>query len=535
MAPERSAAEETARIKRGVTRAAGFVGLATFLSRITGFVRDMVIAHFFGAREVADAFFMAFRIPNMLRRYTAEGALTAAWVPVFSSRLAKSREEAFVLANNVLSMLAIITFLFAAAGMAAAPWLVMAIAPGFLADAAKFGLTVDLTRVMFPFCVFISLAAGLMGMANTMGAYFVPAAAPILLNLAVIACAVIFHDWFSTPAMSLAVGVLLGGLLQVAWQYAQVSRLGYSYRPSLDHRDEDTKKVGTLMAPAALGMAAVEINLLVGGILASFLPHGAVSYLYYGNRVVTMPSGIIGASFSLATLPAMSKEAAGGGLMGRLVEIFSHSMRVTLLVTVPAMAALLALSEPITNLLFERGEFDQLARLGSAHAMAMYAIGLPAITGLRLVANSFYAMKDTSTPAKVAGWCVLANVGLSFALVGPMAHGGLALATSLASWLNMGVLIYLLRRRLGKIEGRKIAMTLAKVSVSAAFMVAFVIWYAGAYYSYSAGTMVKTLHMGITVTMGLAVYFAALRLLKCEEIYELWDMAASKISRMRGK
>jgi putative peptidoglycan lipid II flippase len=535
MADNQAHREESDRLKRGVTKAAGSVGLATFLSRISGFLRDMVIAHFFGARDVADAFFMAFRIPNLLRRYTAEGALTAAWVPVFSGKLAKNREEAFLLARNVLTFLAVSLTVVTIVGMVLAPQLVRVLAPGFHADPAKFQLTVELTRMMLPFIIFISLAAALLGMANSMGSYFIPAAAPVLLNLSVITCAYIFQGYFASPVKSLAVGVLLGGAAQLVVQYFHLFRLGFSYKPSLNHRDKDTIRVGTLMAPAALGMAAVEINMLVDSVLASFLPPGSVSFLYYGNRVVAMPTGIFGGAFGLATLPAMSGQVSEDGSVGRLVDIFSHSLRITLLISIPAMVGLIILSGPITNLLFERGQFDQTARFGSAYAMAMYAIGLPAFTGIRVVANAFYSMKDTATPAKVGAWCVVANLALCLSLVGSMAHGGLALATSLAAIINISSLVYMLRRRLGRIDGRKTLNSMMKITVSSVFMGALAWAYSGAFYSYTDHTAIKALHMGAIIILSLLAYFAILKAIKCEETDELWEMVRSKISRIRAK
>ncbi|MBI4827363.1 MAG: murein biosynthesis integral membrane protein MurJ [Nitrospinae bacterium] len=278
--------------KERMTLAAGSVSAATLISRILGFVRDMVIASLFGAQAAADAFFVAFRIPNLLRRFTAEGALTAAFVPVFSElRERHGLARAFAMANNLVTLMAVLLMALVAAGIVFAPWVVRVIAPGFTTDPAVFELTALLTAVMFPYILLISLAALFMATLNSMGRFFVPAAAPALLNVAIIACAFALKDAFAQPAMALAVGVLIGGALQLAAQWGTLAAMGYRFRPDFSLRHGDTLKVGALMIPAALGMAAAEVNILIGTLLATLLPQGSVSYLYYANRVAEFPLG----------------------------------------------------------------------------------------------------------------------------------------------------------------------------------------------------------------------------------------------------
>jgi len=533
MTSEPGRSEDAARLRKSVTKAAGSVGLATMFSRVTGFLRDMLIAHLFGAKEVADAFFMAFRIPNLLRRFTAEGALTAAMVPVFTQKLAHSRQEAFDLARNLLTIMAAAISALVVLGMIFMSLIIMVIAPGFYSEPEKFALTVDLSRLMFPYLLLISMAAALMAMANSMGKFFIPALAPVLLNISIILCAFLTHNMFAAPVTSLAVGVLVGGVLQLAMQYHQAMKLGFSYRPKFDLRDKDTRKIGSLMVPAALGVAAVEINLIVDSMLASLLPPGSVSYLYYGIRVVQLPMGVFGAAMSLATLPAMSGQVTADGSKGRLVDIFSHAARISFLVSIPAAAGLILLSAPITNLLFERGQFDQAARDGAAYAMSMFAIGLPGLNGIRIVANVFYSLKDTATPAKVAGWCVLANIALSLALIGPMAHGGLALATSLASFINIAVLVWLLRKRVGLLDGRRITLATFKIILASSLMGAAAWVYCHFFYNYSAPFLHRAFHLSAAITMAMVVYFAALRLMRSEEVAELWQMAQARLARRK--
>ncbi|MDH5508970.1 MAG: murein biosynthesis integral membrane protein MurJ [Nitrospinota bacterium] len=534
MTSDGSTREDVDGLKRHVTKTAGHVGLATLLSRITGFIRDMVIAHYFGAREIADAFFIAFRIPNLLRRYTAEGALTAAMVPVFSEKLRKNREEAFRLGRNLLTLMSMTLVVIVVLGMVVTSLVVMVIAPGFYDNPEQFGLTVDLTRIMFPYILLISLASALMGMSNSMGRFFIPATAPVLLNISIILCALGLRDLFERPVMSLAVGVLIGGVAQLALQYSQIVKLGFKYTPLVDFNDKDALRVGALMVPAAIGMAAVEINLLIDTIMASFLVKGSVSYLYYANRVVQLPMGIFGAAVSLATLPAMSKEISADGAVGRLVDIFSHALRITMLVSIPSMVGIILLADPITNLLFERGEFDQAARIGSAYALVMLAVGLPAFSLIRVAANAFYSMKDTATPAKVAGWCLLIKLATSLALIGPMSYAGLALSTSITAIANISILVWILRRRLGRVDGGKIVRSTIMMGAAAIVMGLVTVVYAWAFYSLEAAAFAKALHMALMIGLSAGAYFALLWALGSEEVEELGAMVWSKLAGRRG-
>ena len=307
--------------KERITKAAGAFGLATLFSRILGFARDMLIADLFGAKASADAFFVAFRIPNLLRRLTAEGAMTAAFVPVFTS--VKSKEgilQAFRLTSNILSIMAVVLAVVVSAGVIFADYIVWAIAPGFTGDADLFELTTLLTRIMIPYLLLISLAAILMGALNAMGTFFVPALAPALLNVAIITCAIAFHDTFDEPAISLAIGVMVGGLFQLLIQLPPIIKKGFRYIPSFNIKDPATKRVGLLLIPGAMGMAVAEVNIFVDTLLASLLPEGSVSYLYYGNRITQFPLGIFGVAIGVAALPSMSSAVVEGG-KEKLIEL----------------------------------------------------------------------------------------------------------------------------------------------------------------------------------------------------------------------
>ena len=515
--------------KERITKAAGAFGLATLFSRILGFARDMIIADFFGAKASADAFFVAFRIPNLLRRLTAEGAMTAAFIPVFTS--VKSKEgilQAFRLTSNVLSIMAVILAIVVSTGVIFADYIVWAIAPGFTGDADLFELTTLLTRIMIPYLLLISLAAILMGTLNAMGTFFLPALAPAFLNIAIIICAIAFHDTFDEPAMSLAIGVMAGGVLQLLIQLPPMLKKGFRYVPSFNIKDPATKKVGLLLIPGAMGMAVAEVNIFVDTLLASLLPEGSVSYLYYGNRITQFPLGIFGVAIGVAALPSMSSAVVEGG-KEKLVELLSHSLRLTLFISIPATAGLLAAAGPIANVLFERGAFNEVARDGTVIAIIFYAIGLAAFSGVKAVVAAFYALHNTSTPMRVAAWSMVINVVLNILLMGPLLHGGLALATSISSTINLFALLYIFRREAGQIDGSRILRSSLPMFASSCVM-GFLVWlYSSFVFSYDASTFLRSIHIGAIVALGVLVYFALMLLFRSEEAIGAKNRIAKKL------
>ncbi|MBF0633437.1 MAG: murein biosynthesis integral membrane protein MurJ, partial [Nitrospinae bacterium] len=502
------------------------------ISRVLGYARDMLVADLFGAKTAADAFFVAFRIPNLLRRLTAEGAMTAAFVPVYTEVYEKSgKPRAFELACNIVTLLGVALTVISVAGVITAPWVVTALAPGFTSSEPTFNLTTLLTRIMFPYLIFVSLAAVLMAMQNSMGKFFVPAAAPSMLNIAIITCALTMRDWFAEPTVALAVGVMIGGVLQLAMQVWELRRMGWKYVPSFNLRDADAIRIGALMVPATFGMAVAEINTFVDTLIASFLPEGSVSYLYYGNRLVQFPLGVFGVAVGVAALPSLSSEAARGG--EKLVELFSHSMRLTLFIAIPAMVGLIALSGPMTNVLFERGQFDEAARYGVISALVFYAVGLPAFAATKIVVGVFYALKDTKAPTKVAVWCMLINIALNLVLMGPLKHGGLALATSISAFVNVGALAWMLRKRLGKIDGRRMAMAAGLMSLSSLIMGASAYGYLSIFYSYEARTMERAFHLIVAMGIGTILYFGSMLALGSPEALSFKRRVMEKIRKGR--
>ena len=357
-----------------------------------------------------------------------------------------------------LKLLLICLSVVAVVGVVIAPTLIQLVAPGFSHSPEKMALTVTLTRIMFPYVILIGLVALCMGILNVLGHFAAPAIAPVLLNLAMIG-AVFSASWFSDSqtvrVMGLAGGVLLGGMLQLALQVPYLVKHGVRFWQSSGLWHPGMKKVGILMLPTIFGAAVYQINILVGTLLASLLPEGSVSYLYYADRLVQFPLGIFAQAAATAVLPSLSRQAADGDHIG-LGDTFSHAMSLVLFITIPAMVGLIVLREPIVALLFKHGAFDARTTRLTSDALLYYALGLWAFSAVRIVVSTFYAMQDTRTPVKTATISIVANILLGMALMGPMKHCGLALATSLASMVNLVLLVLALRNKLGVIRWRLI-------------------------------------------------------------------------------
>ncbi|MEK7210316.1 MAG: murein biosynthesis integral membrane protein MurJ, partial [Candidatus Binatota bacterium] len=364
-----------------ITRAAGVVSFFTLLSRLTGLLRDMVIGYLFGAQGTADAFFVAFRIPNLLRRLTAEGALTAGFIPVFTDYLTnQGKAEAMRVARIVFTFLGLFLAVLTLLGMLFAAPLTQLFAPGFLADRGKFGLTVFLTRLMFPYVFFVSLVALAMGVLNSLRHFMAPALSPVLLNLSIICCAILFAPWMEIPVISLGYGVLLGGVAQLLLQLPYLSRQGFTYSPDFHFKDPVLKRLLFLMGPAFIGAAVYQINVLVSTIFASMLPEGSVSYLYYADRLLQFPLGIFAVALGTAALPSFSSLVAKKEY-DELKLGLSYSLRLVNFFSLPATLGLMIVSVPIFSLLFQRGAFDANATLGTAQALIYFSFGLWGFSG----------------------------------------------------------------------------------------------------------------------------------------------------------
>jgi putative peptidoglycan lipid II flippase len=445
-------------------------------SRVLGLVRDMVFATLFGAGDQMDAFRVAFKIPNLVRDLFAEGAMSAAFVPTFTRRLTQEgRPAAWRLGRLVISMLVVVTGVVALAGIALAEPLVRLFAGGYAAVPGKLELTITLTRLMFPFLVLVAVAVALMGMLNALRHFFVPALSPALFNVGAIFSAVAFvplMPWFGwPPMMGLAIGTLLGGLLQAVVQWPALRREGFRYRFELAPRDPGVREILWLMVPGTVGLAAVQVNVFVNMVLATGQGTGAVSWLDYAFRLMYLPIGIFGVSIATAAVPTISSFAAREDVAG-MRRTVSSGLRLMLMLNVPATVGLIALASPIVRLIYERGRFTPEDTAATAAGLMFYAPGLIGYSAVKIASPTFYALRDSRTPVMASMLSVVANVALNVTLVRVMGYRGLALGTAIAALLNAGMLLWLLRGRLGGIEGGRVATTFAKIAAASAVMAA---------------------------------------------------------------
>ncbi len=517
-----------------VTKAAGVVGAATFLSRIFGFIRDMVIAWSFGAGLSSDAFFVAFRIPNLLRRLFGEGSLSIAFIPIFTQYLVDhGKEEAFRFARSALLILSFILAAVTIAGILLSPFIIHITAPGFAGSSEKFSLTVTLTRIMFPYIFFIGLVALCMGVLNVLGHFAAPALAPVFLNLSMICSVLFFSSLTADPVLRLAIGVLIGGMLQLGLQLPFLIQKGFYFWKRTKFYHSGLKKVGLLMLPTIFGSAVYQINILVGTLLASLLPEGSVSYLYYADRLVQFPLGIFSIAMATAVLPSLSRQAAENDLYG-LKETFTHAVTLVLFITIPSMIGLMVLREPIVSLLFRRGAFDAETTRLTASALMYYCTGLWAFSAVRVVVPTFYALQDTKTPVKMAVVSIVANMILGIILMGPLGHGGLALSTSLASMINLGLLVRALCSKIGSLGWKTVLFSVSK-TVLCSMIMGVVIWAFNTMIIPSGCKTGSCLFLSITgcILIGSILYCGCSFLLKSRELGQI--LAISKIHVRDGK
>ena len=426
--------------KTMLMRFAATVGGFTMLSRFLGFARDILIALFLGASAAGDAFFIAFKLPNLFRRLFAEGAFSLAFVPLFTDSLASDgRVTARAFAEDALSVLLWVLLLLVALAQVAMPWLMLLIAPGFSGDPEKFDLTVYLARLTFPYLLFISLVSLLSGVLNSLDRFAAAAAAPVILNLCLIGSLLVFAHVGQTPAHALAWGVAAAGVLQLLWLAWNCKRENMLPRLPSPRLTPAVKNLLVLMLPAVIGAGVVQLNLVVDMVIASLLPSGSVSHLYYADRVVQLPLGVIGVAIGTALLPTLSRQVAGRETDDAL-NSQNRAIEYALLLTLPAAAALIVISLPIVHVLFERGAFDAEATATTASVLAAYGLGLPAFVLIKAFAPGYFARKDTSTPVKAAMWALIANVVLNLLFMKPFGVVGIALASVASSWLNVALL-----------------------------------------------------------------------------------------------
>lgn len=423
------------------------VGGFTMLSRITGFARDILIAAFLGAGTVADAFFVAFKFPNLFRRLFAEGAFNAAFVPLFAGKLEGEGEQAaWQFAERSMAVLAWGLAAFVALMEVVMPWAIYAFAPGFDAVPGKIELAGDLARITFPYLLFISLVSLQGGVLNSVGRFAAPAATPVLLNLTLMGALLALSPLTPTPGHALAWGTTAAGILQFAWLAVSVRRAGISLRWTMPRLSPEVRLLMRRIVPGAVGAGVYQVNLLVDTVIASLVADGAVSVLYYADRINQLPLGVVGVAVGTALLPVMSRQIRAGDEAAAL-HSQNRGLEVALLLTVPAAAALITVAQPLIMVLFERGAFGPQQTVMTAQALAAFALGLPAYVLVKVLTPGFFAREDTSTPVKVALGAMAANILFNLILMKPLGHVGIALSTAMSAWLNVGMLAWLLHRR----------------------------------------------------------------------------------------
>jgi len=515
-----------------ITKAATLIGAGTLLSRISGFIRDMVVAYFFGAGMATDAFFVAFRIPNLWRRLVGEGSMTVSFIPVYTEYLTQRTEKESQEVTHIgFTIAGVLLFVLTALGIIFSPILIKIFAWTWPPNSEKFQLAVTLNRIMFPYLFFIGLFALSMGILNSLRHFFAPAFATVLLNVSIIGSVFLFYYHFETPVMALAIGVLAGGMLQFFFQIPFLISKKIDFRFNFNFRHPAIKRIGFLMIPGLIGTAVYQINVLIDTMFATSLPDGSVSYLYYADRLMEFPLGIFVIAIGQAALPSFSSLVAQGKTE-EFKETVSFAFRLGSFICIPAMVGLISLKTPILNLLLQRGAFDYFATEMTAKALLCYSIGLWAIGGVRVLAPAFYSLQDTWTPFKIGLVCLGINIILILILIGPLKHAGLALATSLSSMLNLFLLYRKLNHRLGGLDIAKNIKSLLKMLLCGFIMgwAAYLICSVGNW-TVSGNTIPKAFLLAAGIGGGLGVYLVSSYWMKNEEMIFLLNIVKRKMKR----
>ncbi len=516
--------------ERQVVRALGSIGGATLVSRVTGFARDVIVALTFGAGPVTDAFFVAFRIPNILRRLLGEGALSTAMIPVFSDyAVTRPRPELLRMLRAVLALALVALTVTTVLGVLAAPWILRVIAPGFASDPGQAALATLLTRAMFPYLVLVGLAAVATGILYAQGRFFAGAIGPAVMNVGMIAGALLLATRVEPPILALAIGVLVGGLGQLLVQIPSLRSAGLLVSPSTELDHPALGRLVRLLLPAVFGLAAVQVTVFVNTLLASLLRPGSISYLYYADRVMEFPLGVFGIALASASLPVMARQAAAGETH-EVAATLNFSLRLALFISIPASVGLVLLRAPIIRVLFERGRFGPAESAATADALLWYAVGLAGFGASRIAAQAFYALGQPGTAVRWGIVSVAVNVLAALVLMGPLQHAGLAAASSIGAYVNLLALLWVARRRLGPLGGRALlasgGRTLAASATLALWCVlALVLWPA------RPGLMHDLAWLAGTIGGGAALFWGASVALGMSERRALLDALPRRVFR----
>ena len=509
------------------------MSLITLMSRVLGYVRDNLLAQMLGASRTADAFIIAFRIPNLFRRLVGEGAFTAAFVPTLSDYMKpEKRKELWHFAAATFWTMTCVLMVITALGVIFSPVIVRLLAYGFVGIEEKWNLTVGLNRLMFPYLVFIGLAALVQGILNVHGSFAVPAFTPVLLNISIIASALGLSPFVSDPAYAFAWGVLVGGSLQLLFQIPFVMKLGMRFPLVLGFSHPGVRQIGRLMLPGLFGMGITQIMLLIDSLFASMLKEGSVSALYYSGRVNELALGSFAIAVSTVILPTLSRQAAAG-LIDDMRRTLLYGLRVVAFITIPASVGLILLREPIIATLFERGRFTPEDTIYTAKALQFYAVGLFPFGAVKILAPAFYSLKDTRTPAILAAWTLGAHLLFCSVLSYLMAQGGIALADSLSATLNMVLLMTVFSRRHGLSWVKGLLLPGLKILLAAGVMGAVVLFsWGNLAESFGVSPSGRGLALAATLGIGTVVYFLVCHLMR---IQELRDTLAALPLRRRSR
>jgi putative peptidoglycan lipid II flippase len=530
------------RAERLNTRAAGVVGLAVLCSRVLGLAREQIFAALFGGGRVMDAFTIAFRIPNLLRDLFAEGALSTAFVTVFTRTAALENEaSAWRLANKVATLAAVALSAITLIGVLSAPWLVAVLAPGF--DPDKAALTVTLTRIMYPFILLVSLAALVMGMLNSRGVFGIPAMASSFFNLGSIIAGVALGYWLDPhfgqrAILGLAIGTLIGGAMQLLVQLPSLRRAGYTYHPDFAWKTPGVRSILRLMGPSVIAASTTQVNVLVNSVFASQLGDGPTFWLTVAFRLMQLPLGIFGVALGTVALPLLARIAASGDTPSFRREL-ARGMRLALLMTIPASVGLMVLAEPIISVLYQHGRFGAFETAESAGALRFYAIGLCAYAALKVLVNAFYALDKRKTPMVVSFIAVALNLVLNWIFTRQLGwgHRGLALSTACVASSNFLILYFLMRSHLGRLESRAMLTLLTRVALASALL-CLIAW-TGSHWLLADWAVErfwpKCASLLLVIATSAGAFFLCANALGIAEVHEVVAAASRRLGRAGNK
>lgn len=483
----------------------------TTISRILGLIRDIVIAHFFAAGSSSDAFFVAFKIPNYLRRLFAEGGFSQAFVPVLTEYKNQRDENAVQdLLDHVSGKLSLVLFVVTVVGVVAAPLLIMVFAAGFSDDEGKIELSTTMLRITFPYILFISLTAFAGGILNAYGRFAVPAFTPVLLNISLISCAIWLAPFLDEPVIALAWGILIAGILQLLFQLPFLLGLKRIPRPRLKKDHPGVSKILNLMIPTLFAVSISQINLIVDMLMASFLVTGSISWLYYSDRLMEFPLGVFGVALATVILPNLSEKHAQGDAR-KFSYTLDWALKWVFLISIPAAIGLLLLAGPMLTTIFQHGEFTPYHVEMSGKSLLTYAIGLPGFILIKVLASGYFSRQDTKTPVKIGIVAMFSNIILNFIFIGPLAHAGLALATSLAAFINAGLLFYFLLQGQFYLPKNGWLVFISRIIFASLVMSALIVFMSPAvplWIEWDVST--RVMQLGIWIVLGGLCYFTTL-------------------------